>query len=831
MTPGFFFYQLNISQMNTAVAHEILKGDMAIMTPTNSPDKLLLAWEHAWQVGENLVHKVSMIFELDCVTVGPFNLADKDHTRRTQNGKFLVQWFCQCLDTAQEDDWSTFTVNPLGDRDAANQREPHPMASVATFGGTTHQGDQTRAHITTSSVADDVMMKRRKHAATHGYGIADRIVVTFQDTNGGILHFEVSFSQGIPGFDNSVKIVRNRNQQICALGKPAFRCEETLAVVETTDKHINCAAIRFQINNVGCRMSCQVCSLDNVVVRGCPDPQLRRAIMNEVTNTGHTVVTPPPISRADAYWITGNATAQFQSGEPILRNSHDATQWHRVLGGPTETHDPDWIDSQAPYTYVQQLAQVHDRSRGDILPFRTQSSKRVCRVGDGSMLEARRLQTLPMSTVPELEAVAPDPHAHLRVFIHGMPTFTGATPLMDSGDLMTPGEDLVAPAEDPSLEPATTMAPCERPDDWASQVVEPEQHPIITTVARSVLDKPERADWLSDEDRVRFNIQTWQNRVNRIMTPHEFQCEVISFALDLTENDDIEAGMNMLAMFHQGWVPLMGCLGPGRLFATRIEMRDSMIGTPASHDDDPRAWYHWKKVSARISVETEKLNIQQRKLQDTQFGKFNKEPRPSRCDLKCDCREPCIKVFTHVVCSCSKCYERDLGKPALCKGCERPLMNYNGPGQSNQLCPNCDAGCDWKAQPMAEPRLPADAVTPLAPTEPAEPLCNCGWRIAACGACGMGYAQRAQQSTPGRVYADVQTFGACSSGPVVRTLDLATSLVTQVQRLDDNGATSQQRTLPVPTPVSDDEPEWEADGTMLQWLNRGTEDLPTFSRC
>ena len=124
---------------------------------------------------------------------------------------------------------------------------------------------------------------------------------------------------------------------------------------------------------------------------------------------------------------------------------------------------------------------------------------------------------------------------------------------------------------------------------------------------------------------------------------------------------------------------------------------------------------------------------------------------------------------------------------------------------------------------MAEPSLPADAVTPLAPTEPAEPLCNCGWRIAACGACGMGYAQRAQQSTPGRVYADVQTFGACSSGPVVRTLDLATSLVTQVQRLDDNGATSQQRTLPVPTPVSDDEPEWEADGTMLQWLNRGTE--------
>jgi len=85
----------------------------------------------------------------------------------------------------------------------------------------------------------------------------------------------------------------------------------------------------------------------------------------------------------------------------------------------------------------------------------------------------------------------------------------------------------------------------------------------------------------------------------------------------------------------------------------------------------------------------------------------------------------------------------------------------------------------------------------------------------------MGYAQRAQQSTPNRVYADVQTFGACSSGPVVRTLDLATSLVTQVQRLDES--TSNNRTLPVPTSVSDDELEWEADGvTLLQQFDRST---------
>ena len=341
MMPGFHLYQLNISQMNTAMAHEDLRGDMAIMRPTNSPDRLVLTWEHTWLVGENLVHKVGMIFELDYVSVAPFNLGNEDNTRRGQTGKFLCQWHCQCFDPSQEDEWSTFTVDPQGDRDAANQREPHPMASVATFGGTTHQGDQTRAHITTSAVADDVMMKRRKHAATHGYGIADRIVVTFQDTNGGILYFEVSFSQNIPHFDNSVKIVRNRNQQICALGEPAFRCEETLAVVDTTSAHINCAALRFQLNSVGCRMSCQVCSLENVVVRGCEDPQMRRAIMNEVANTGHTVVTPPPISRADADWITGNAAPQFQSGEPILRNTYDAAQWHRVLGGPTKTRDAD----------------------------------------------------------------------------------------------------------------------------------------------------------------------------------------------------------------------------------------------------------------------------------------------------------------------------------------------------------------------------------------------------------------------------------------------------------------------------------------------------------
>ena len=516
-----------------------------------------------------------MTFELDYVSVAPFNLGNEDNTRRGQTGKFLCQWYCQCFDPSQEDEWSTFTVDPQGDRDAANQREPHPMASVATFGGTTHQGDQTRAHITTSAVADDVTMKRRKHAATHGYGIADRIVVTFQDTNGGILYFEVSFSQNIPHFDNSVKIVRNRNQQICALGEPAFRCEETLAVVDTTSMHINCAALRFQLNSVGCRMSCQVCSLENVVVRGCEDPQMRRAIMNEVANTGHTVVTPPPISRADAYWITGNAAAQFQSGELVLRNTHDAAQWHPVLGGPTNTRDADWIDSQAPYTCVQQIAHVHERSRGDSLPFRMQRAKRICRIGDGSMMEARRLHTLPMNAVPELEAVAPDPHAHLRVFVHGMPTITEMRTIADSDDLVPPGEDLVVPADDPSLEPATTLAPCERPDNWASQVMEPELHPIITTVARSVLDRPGRAEWMSDEESVRFNLQTWQNRVLRIMTADEFQCEVVSFAMDLTQDQDIEEGMHLMAMFHQGWVPLMPLLGSGRLFANRIEM-----GTP-----------------------------------------------------------------------------------------------------------------------------------------------------------------------------------------------------------------------------------------------------------
>ena len=211
---------------------------------------------------------------------------------------------------------------------------------------------------------------------------------------------------------------------------------------------------------------------------------------------------------------------------------------------------PDWIDSSAPYTSVHTVAPVHERSAGDGLPFLSRRVKRICRVFEGSMSEAQRTHALPMSSVPELDALAPDPNAHLRIPIYGMPTITHSTAVCD-------GEDFVAPADDPSLEPATALPQSERPEDWTSQMVQPELHPIVTHGSRTVLDKPGRADWLGDEEEVRWRIQTWQNRMGRINCAKEFAFQVTSFAMDLTEEQDVALGMRIMAMFHQGWEALM----------------------------------------------------------------------------------------------------------------------------------------------------------------------------------------------------------------------------------------------------------------------------------
>ena len=164
--------------------------------------------------------------------------------------------------------------------------------------------------------------------------------------------------------------------------------------------------------------------------------------------------------------------------------------------------------------------------------------------------------------MPELDALAPDPNAHLRIPIYGMPTITHSTAVCDS-------EDLVALADDPSLEPATALPQSERPEDWTSQMVQPELQPIVTRVSRTVLDKPGRADWLDDEEQVRWQVQNWQNRMHRISCAEEFALQVTSFAMDLTEEQDIGLGMRILLMFHQGWEALMPLIGPGRLFINR----------------------------------------------------------------------------------------------------------------------------------------------------------------------------------------------------------------------------------------------------------------------
>ena len=147
------------------------------------------------------------------------------------------------------------------------------------------------------------------------------------------------------------------------------------------------------------------------------------------------------------------------------------------------------------------------------------------------------------------------------------------------------------------------LTPCKRPDDWAMRMMELDSQPIITTVARTVLDKPGRADWLADEHDVRWRIQAWQNRVGRIMGTEDFVDEVVTFAMDLAQEQDAALGMRLLAMFHQGWEPLMKFVGPGRLFANRQALRDSMKGSPLSHKEDPDAWYHWKKVCARTALQ------------------------------------------------------------------------------------------------------------------------------------------------------------------------------------------------------------------------------------
>ena len=98
------------------------------------------------------------------------------------------------------------------------------------------------------------------------------------------------------------------------------------------------------------------------------------------------------------------------------------------------------------------------------------------------------------------------------------------------------------------------------------------------------------------------------------------------------------------------------------------------------------------------------------------------------------------------------------------------------------------------------------------------------------------YAQRAEQASSssevqGRVYEEVQSFGACSSGPTLRTLDLATSTVTQVQRLDDTSALTRRNLQGPPPgvlqalkqlgPSSDHERDWDEDDKLtIQMFDR-----------
>ena len=313
----------------------------------------------------------------------------------------------------------------------------------------------------------------------------------------------------------------------------------------------------------------------------------------------------------------------------------------------------------------------------------------------------------------------------------------------------------------------------------------------------------------------------------------------------------------------------MKFVGPGRLFANRQALRDSMKGSPVSHKEDPDAWYHWKKVCARTALESSKMDLIQRRHHFSTMGKYNQHPRPTRCDTRRNCGELCTKVFAHEWCSCDKCFESFIGKPpGACRSCTRPLYNYLGPGQANHLCPNCDAGFDFRGgefdtHSIAVPALPADAVSPLSAMVPVNQrpyqhplrsplfastpsplpqshsdfrLCKCSLDVAVCGACGLGYAQRAEQASSNsgvqsRVYEEVQTFGACSNGPTLRTLDLATSTVTRAHRLDDTSALTRRNLQGPPPgvlqameqlrPSSDDELGLDADDMpTLQKFNR-----------
>lgn len=330
--------------------------------------------------------------------------------------------------------------------------------------------------------------------------------------------------------------------------------------------------------------------------------------------------------------------------------------------------------------------------------------------------------------------------------------------------------------------------------------------------------------------------------------------------MDLTEEQDVGLGMRILLMFHQGWEALMPLIGPGRLFINRQAMRDSMMDSCASHDEDPDAWCHWKKVCSRAVLERGKLEIWKRWHRFVTEGKYHNEPRPLECNGKCSCGKFCLKVFTHDGCTCSLCFERNNGKPPeACRSCTRPLLNYTGPCHANQLCPNCDAGCErrgsefdththtpsqclgypqiWWSRSLYRSGPPPAARTPENQTPASAPipqphfrsdfrLCRCGLDISACGSCGLGYAQRNQYEANCKVYGEVQTFGRCNSGPTLSTLDLGNAAVTQVRRLDETN-TLAQRNLKLPAAgvkqASDDELDWEVDGvTLLQRFNPAT---------